>query len=101
MQHGKTKKGLLGTGIAVLGIAVERIVAGAPVEGGILVALAVALVVAYDYLDDRVKGEPELPEGVDPEFFQRVAEELAKEINRHRGIEELYRDDGGGDSVDE
>lgn len=74
----KSKKGLLASGITVISTAIPMLVNGSYLEGGILAAIGIALVGAYDHLDDKMKGTPQLPDGVDEEFFVEVAEHLAE-----------------------
>ncbi|MDB9247437.1 hypothetical protein PN419_00250 [Halorubrum ezzemoulense] len=93
----KSKKGLLSSGIAVISAAVPMLVNGTYLEGGILAVIGVGLVLAYDHLDDNVKGTPQLPEGVDEEWFKEVAAQLADEASNADLPDQLQSD---GDSSD-
>ncbi|PHQ43956.1 hypothetical protein Z052_02105 [Halorubrum sp. C191] len=73
------KKSLLAVGIAVISTAMPLLVEGVYLEGGILLAIGAGLVVGYDVLDDRMKGTPQLPAGIDEEYFRSVADYLADE----------------------
>lgn len=74
MRHSKTKKSLLAVATSLLPTAATLLVRGQLYEGIILSGMATALFVAYDYLDDKAKGEPRLPAGVDEDTFEDAAE---------------------------
>lgn len=104
MNDKTTKKGLLATGLAVLTTAVPLIVNGRPLEGGILTAFGIALVVAYDYLDDRLKEPPQLPDGVDEELFHEAAMYLADKVEKRNlaaSLSDLSPEDKSSDGSDE
>ena len=103
MKTETQKKGLLGTAVALLPTAAVMLQSGHLIEGSALTIMAVSLVVAYDFLDDMTKGTPQLPEGVDEEFFKEVAEHLADAVDEQdvrevlpdqSVIEEDFGDDG-------
>lgn len=75
------KKSLLAVGIAVISTAMPLLVDGVYLEGGIVAAIGVGLVVGYDVLDDRMKGTPQLPAGIDEAYFRTVADYLADEAH--------------------
>ena len=60
------------------------LVEGAYVEGDTFAAIGAGLVIAYDVLDDRLKATPQLPDGIDQEYFQAVADYLAGETRDFR-----------------
>lgn len=95
-----TKKGFLATGIGVLTIGVTMATNGAYVEGGLLVAVGVGLVVGYDYLDDRVKGTPSLPDGVTEASITAAVELAAQQINSLRDSEDSAADTAAVDNED-
>lgn len=84
----KAKKGFLATGIGVLTTGVTMVTNGVYVEGGLLVAVGVALIVAYDYLDDRVKGTPSLPDGVTEASITAAVDVAAAQISSLRENDE-------------
>lgn len=88
MNTNTTKKGLLATGLAVLSAAITLLVNGRDVEGAILAAFGIGLVVAYDYLDDKLKSPPKLPDEVDAQTFQQFAAFLAAEVNQRTDTED-------------
>jgi len=73
MKHSKSKKTLLGLATTLLPTATTMLVSGKHIEGGILAALAAGLFIAYDVLDDRAKGQPSVPEGIDEKTFEELA----------------------------
>ena len=85
MKHNKTKKTLLGVGTAVLAPAVTMLVQGNTVEGGLLMVIGVGMIVVYDHLDDKAKGN--LPSGVDEETVKEIADLGADGI---RTLKEQY-----------
>ncbi|UBF23184.1 hypothetical protein M1M34_gp033 [Haloarcula tailed virus 2] len=72
MKHSKTKKTLLGVGTALMAPAITMLVRGQTLEGGILLAMSVGMVVLYDQLDDKAKAE--MPSGVDEQTMKEIAE---------------------------
>lgn len=80
MKPETEKKGLLGSGIALLIPAITLIVNASYIEGAILGAVAIALIIAYDHLDDRLKGTPALPEGIDEEDLEEFATVTAEHV---------------------
>lgn len=78
---------MLAVGTATLTTATTLLVQGSHAEGGLLGLLGVGLIVGYDVLDDRVKGEPRLPEGIDAETIEWLAEEGAELIRGKRSDE--------------
>lgn len=77
----KAKKSFLATGIAVMTTGVTVAVNGGYVEGGLLIAVGVGLIFAYDYMDDKVKGTPSLPDGVTEETIEAVVGVAAGQIS--------------------
>lgn len=90
MKTTTKKKGLLATGLAVLSTGITLLVNGRTVEGAILAVCGIGLVVAYDYLDDKLKSPPKLPDGVDTETFQQFAAFLAAEVNQRTDTEDNH-----------
>lgn len=76
MKHNKKKKTLLSIGMTVLTFGMSALAAGDTLEGGIAIALGLACVVGYDYLDDKAK-EDLIPEGVDAETLKELSETSA------------------------
>lgn len=91
------KKGFLATGIGVLTTGVTMVTNGAYVEGGLLVAVGVGLVVAYDYLDDKIKGTPSLPDGVTEASITAAVDVAAAQISSLRDSSETM----GEETTDE
>lgn len=84
MRHSKTKKSILAVGTALIPASTTLLASGEYVEGGLLMIVTAMLFVSYDYLDDRAKGVPELPAGIDAEMIESVVEQIADDINNRR-----------------
>jgi len=80
MHDKHKKKGLLGSGLALLQSAIIMLVEGQHVEGVLVSVVGVAFILAYDYYDDRMKGTPKLPDGVSTEDVQKLVSELSERI---------------------
>lgn len=84
MKDGNKKKSLLSIAVSLSPVTATMLANGRYVEGGILGAATVGLILGYDYLDDRMKGEPKAPSGVDSETVEDAAETIANEVNERR-----------------
>jgi hypothetical protein len=80
-KNSKKRKGFLAVATALLPVATMLLSSGKYVEGGVLTLVAVGLFVGYDYLDDKIKGEPKLPAGIDAELIEEHVGDVADEIN--------------------
>ena len=72
MKSETEKKTLLGTAVALIPVATTMFSNGQYIEGIVVTAMSVVLVLAYDRLDDNLK----LPKGVDKETFVEIAEDV-------------------------
>lgn len=70
---------------------ITMLIQGNQYQGGILIALSVVLMLAYDHYDDKVK----VPEGIDRETFLQLSELGADGIKE---LVEQYRNRNGSDS---
>jgi len=82
MKDTTTKKGLLAIATSLLPTGATLLVKGQMYEGAILVALAAGLFIAYDVLDDRVKGKPQLPDGVSEETLRSLADITGEQLKK-------------------
>lgn len=73
MKHKNKKKSLLAVATSLAPTGIVLLTKGQPVTGGILIAMSVLLMLAYDHYDDKAKGTPKLPEGVDEELLTSLA----------------------------
>jgi len=87
MVTSSTKGGLLATGTALTASGITMLIEGTAIEGALLAVIGVGLLTAYEYFDNRMKGVPSLPDGVDEQFFHTVAEETARAINQRTSDE--------------
>jgi hypothetical protein len=91
MKNSSKKKTLLGLATTLMPTGITMLIQGNQYQGGILIALSVALMLAYDHYDDKVK----VPEGIDRETFVQLSELGADGIKE---LVEQYRDRNGSDS---
>lgn len=73
MKHKNKKKSLLALATSIAPTGIVLVTKGQPIAGGVLIAMSVGLMLAYDHFDDKAKGEPTLPAGVDEELLESIA----------------------------
>jgi hypothetical protein len=91
MKNSSKKKTLLGLATTLMPTGITMFIQGNQYQGAILIAMAVALMLAYDHYDDKVK----VPEGIDKETFVQLSELGADGI---KDLVEKYRNRDGSDS---
>lgn len=74
------KNKYLSLGTSIMAPAIVMLVRGQLIEGTILWAMAIGFIGAYAYFDDKQKGAPSLPEGIDKQTLEELAEVSAEEI---------------------
>lgn len=81
-EHSKKRTSalVLGNG-AIAGGIVLAIATGEVLTGGILTLIGVVLVAAYSYYQDKTGNELVLPEGIDEELLEDIAEKSADELD--------------------
>lgn len=84
MEHKNKKKAFLAVATSLIPIATTLLSNGKFVHGGIVSAIVVGLFIGYDHFDDKAKGAPKLPEGIDAELIEQLSGNLADEINKQR-----------------
>jgi hypothetical protein len=80
MAKSKTKNAILPIASTFVAGGVMTVARGSPYAGGAVTALGIILFGAYDILDDRMKGEPQLPDGIDEEMLRAFAETAGSEV---------------------
>lgn len=80
MQDKHKKKGLLGSGLALLQSAIIMLVEGQHIEGAMISLVGVGFILAYDYYDDRMKGTPKLPDGISNDDIRLLVSELSDRV---------------------
>jgi len=89
MVTSSTKGGLLATGTALTASGITMLIEGTAIEGALLAVMGVGLLTAYEYFDNRMKGVPSLPDGVDEDTFVDLAERLSELEDEHNVSEQL------------
>lgn len=88
-RNSATKKSLLAVGTSVTASGMSIMVNGRHIEGAILILAGIGMVLAYDHLDDKAKGRPTLPEGIDEETVKSIAAALGDAADEHDVINRL------------
>lgn len=73
VQDKTKKKSLIAIGTTLLSGGLMAVNSGQTVEGALGALIGVVCILGYDYYDDRMKGTPTLPEGVNQETLEQVA----------------------------
>lgn len=79
MTKSKKKNAILPIASTLVAGGVMTSVRGSPYAGGAAVLVGAAMFGLYDVLDDRMKGKPQLPDGIDEEMIREFAETAGAE----------------------
>lgn len=84
MKHSKKKKSLLALASSLVPVATALLSNGRYVHGGLVSLVTVGSFIAYDYFDDKAKGQTQLPAEIDAELIEQITGDLSEQINEQR-----------------
>ena len=96
MKNKNKKKSLLSLAVSLAPVGATFFGQGRYVEGAVVTAVTVGLILGYDHLDDKEKQSVRLPEGVDKETITDIAEtvgEKADDVDLSKTLDDVAPND--------